>query len=292
MAGLLELKERLKNLQVIEHIIRSMRVMAAIRWRRARRKLQVARSYDAEVERLLGMMVSCPSPLVYCPVGAFRLVGAIRNTGLIVITSDQGLCGAFNFSLLDAATHFIEEEKRRGRDVKIIALGRYGERYFRKSPLEILYARSLPLSHALSFLETMEISRRVEDFYQDGVFDQLFVIYNAFISFGHYRAVTKRLLPPQISFRPRPLSEDYLISGDVTELQQYLLAEHLAVRIYLALVESMVSEQGARLQTMEAALNNVEEIINQLTQEYHILRQESITREVLEIMTGAGFLAT
>jgi len=293
MADIAELQRRLNNLRAIEHLVRSMRAMAAIRWRRARHRLRSAQSYAAEVERLLSIAIQYPSPLVSPGEMPPRPPEAQEVTGLIVITSDRGLCGAFNLSLVGFATDFIEREREMGRQVKIIALGRYGEKFFRKSAHEIIYAHPLPLTHAISFLETREISERIEDLYQQGQFDQLYLIYNAFVAFGRYRRVEIRLLPPELTIPPRAVEpaergpELPLLGSDIVELQRYLLSEHLAVQVHLALVESMVSEQGARLQTMEAALNNIQDRIEALRLEYNVARQESITQEVLEIATGA-----
>jgi len=289
MADIAELQRRLNNLRAIEHLVRSMRAMAAIRWRRARHRLRSAQSYAAEVQRLLNTAVQYPSPLV-SPGGMPPHPSAAQEvTGLIVITSDRGLCGAFNLSLVGFASDFIARERERGRQVKIIALGRYGENFFRKSSYEVIYAHPLPLTHAISFLETREISERIEELYQQGEFDQLYLIYNAFVAFGRYRRVEIRLLPPELAIPPRAEEgpELPLLGSDVVELQRYLLSEHLAVQVHLALVESMVSEQGARLQTMEAALNNIRDRIEALRLEYNMARQESITQEVLEIAAGA-----
>ena len=291
MADIAELQSRLNNLRAIEHLVRSMRAMAAIRWRRARHRLKSAQSYAAEVQRLLNIAVQYPSPLVSPGGMPPHTLEAQKVTALIVITSDRGLCGAFNFSLVGFATDFIEREREMGRQVKIIALGRYGEKFFRKSAYEVIYAHPLPLTQAISFLETREISEKVEELYQQGEFDQLYLIYNAFVAFGRYRRVEIRLLPPELTVPPRAAEKpEYLIGGDIAELQRYLLSEHLAMQVHLALVESMVSEQGARLQTMEAALNNIQDRIERLTLEYNVARQENITREVLEIAAGAEAL--
>ena len=290
MAQITEIEARLKNLRGIEHLIRSMRAMAAIRWRRARHRLGQAQTYAAEVERLLNIAVQYPSPLV---APSARVTPSPATIGLIVITSDRGLCGAFNLSLAGFANDFIAREQELGHQVKIIALGRYGERFFDRSPHEVIYAHPLSLIHAISFTETREIYERIEDLYQGGEFDQLYLIYNSFVSFGRYQRVEIRLLPPHLTIPPQAeVKREHIIGSDTAELQRYLLAEYLAVQIHLALVESMVSEQSARLQTMEAALNNIQDRIDGLELEHNMARQESITQEVLEISAGAEALGS
>jgi len=288
MAQIAEIEARLKNLRGIEHLVRSMRAMAAIRWRRARHRLGQAETYAGEVERLLNVAIQYPSPLVLPSVRVSPSPGTI---GLVVITSDRGLCGAFNLSLVGFATDLIAREQELGHRVKIIALGRYGERFFSRSRHEVIYAHPLPLIHAVSFMETREIYERIEDLYQGGEFDQLYLIYNSFVSFGRYQRVEIRLLPPALVIPPLAEGKrEHIIGSDTAELQRYLLAEHLAVQIHLGLVESMVSEQGARLQTMEAALNNIQDRIEGLVLQRNMARQESITQEVLEISAGAEAL--
>ena len=288
MEQIAEIEARLKSLGGIEHLVRSMRAMAAIRWRRARHRLGQAQTYAAEVERLLNTAIQYPSRLVLPSARVAPSPGAV---GLVVITSDRGLCGAFSLSIAGFASDFIARQQELDHRVKIIALGRYGERYFDRPPYEVIYAHPLPLIRALSFTETREIYERIEDLYQEGEFDQLYLIYNSFVSFGRYQRVEIRLLPPHLATRPQAeVKVAHIIGSDLAELQRYLLAEYLAVQVHLALVESMVSEQGARLQTMESALTNIQDRIDGLVLEHNIARQEGITQEVLEISAGAEAL--
>lgn len=288
MQQIAEIVARLKSLRGIEHLVRSMRAMAAIRWRRARHRLGQAQTYAAHVEKLLNTTIQYPSRLVLPSVRVGPSPGAV---GLVVITSDRGLCGAFNLSVVGFASDFIARQQELDHRVKIIALGRYGEIYFDRPPYEVIYAHPLPLIRALSFTETREIYERIEDLYQEGEFDQLYLIYNSFVSFARYQRVEIRLLPPRLTIRPRGrVKVEHIIASDLAELQRYLLAEYLAVQVHLALVESMVSEQGARLQTMESALTNIQDRIDGMVLEHNIARQEGITQEVLEISAGAEAL--
>jgi F-type H+-transporting ATPase subunit gamma len=288
MAEITEIEARLNNLRAIEHLIRSMRAMAAIRWRRARHRLGQAQTYAAEVQRQLNVAIQYPSRLV---MPAARVSPLPGTTGLIIITSDRGLCGAFNLSLVGFANDVIAREQALGHQVRIIALGRYGQRYFRRSPHQVIYTHPLPLIHAISFTETRETYERVEDLYQEGAFEQLHLIYNSFVSFGRYRRVEVRLLPPELTVPPRTeVKREHIVGSDTAELQRYLLAEYLAVQVHLGLVESMVSEQSARLQTMDTAMNNTQDRIDRLELEHNTARQESITQEVLEISAGTEAL--
>lgn len=143
---------------------------------------------------------------------------------------------------------------------------------------------------------------KVKHFYEAKAFNTLYLIYNQFVSFGRYQRVEVRLLPPDLAavwrsqkpgfsektrFLRTGVPEDLILGTPPQDLQDFLLWEHLAVQVYLALIESMVSEQVARLQTMDAAITNLDERVEKLRLQYHAIRQESITREVLEVQSNA-----
>jgi len=291
-----EIQQRLKTLEDIRHLLRSIRAMSAIRWRRARARLRAAQQYASAVDQQLALVTTFPTLLTR---GAHLHVGRGNSgtggdMGLIALTSDRGLCGTFNVGLVAQALDFIERERENGTQVKVIALGGYGERFFRAAGCELLYTQHFPLTHAVSFVEARDIVARVKRLYEARAFNTLVLIYNQFVSFGRYQWIEVRLLPPDLGAiwrnvlesagDGRPVVPEGLILGTPPQdLQEFLLWEHLAVQIYLALIESMVSEHGARLQTMDAAIANLDERMDQLWLQYHAIRQENITREVLEV---------
>ena len=295
-----EIQRHLHSLQDIRHLLRSIRAMSAIRWRRARARLRSAQRYASAVDRQLALATTFRTALTR---GARHFAGGgssdtDRNTGLITLTSDQGLCGTFNVGLVAHALDFIERERKKGRTVKIISLGEYRERCFCRADCELLYTQHFPLTHAVSFVEARDIVATIKALYEAREFNTLYLIYNQFISFGRYQRVEVRLLPPDLNavWCTIPelseedciiVPEDLIVGTPPQDLQDFLLWEHLAVQVYLALIESMVSEQGARLQTMDAAIANLDERLEQLKLEYHAVRQENITQEVLEVQGNA-----
>ncbi len=301
-----EIQQRLQSLEDIRHLLRSIRAMSAIRWRRARARLQSAQEYASAVDQQLALATTFPTPLTR---GAHHLGGnasgaerpalsiAEGSVGLITLTSDRGLCGTFNVGLVAHTMDFIERARERGKEIKVISLGGYGERFFCRADCELLHTQRFPLTHAVSFVEARDIVAQVKRFYEARAFDTLYLIYNQFVSFGRYQRVEVRLLPPDLTAVWRSVREslqsgqplvpeDLILGTPPQDLQDFLLWEHLAVRVYLALVESMVSEQGARLQTMDAAIANLDERMEGLQLQYHTIRQESITREVLEVQSN------
>jgi F-type H+-transporting ATPase subunit gamma len=292
-----DIQRRLKSLEDIRHLLRSIRAMSAIRWRRARVRLRSAQQYASAVDRQLALVTTLPTALTRGArhPAADRLVE--RSVGLIALTSDRGLCGTFNVGLVAHALDFIERESEKGKEIKVISLGGYGERFFRQADCELLYTQRFPLTHAVSFVEARDIVAKIKRLYETRAFNTLHLIYNRFVSFGRYQRVEVRLLPPDLqavwcSVRESPeggctpIPEDLILGTPPQGLQELLLWEHLAVQVYLALIESMVSEHGARLQTMDAAISNLDDRVENLTLQYHAIRQESITREVLEVQSN------
>lgn len=290
MASLAEIRQRLDNLGTIEHLIRSMRAMSAIRWRRARSSLEAAQRYADYVREQLSLAVSYPTALVRA--GGSVPAQRAGRTALVVIASDHGLCGSFNSVLFHTADIYIKRWQEQGKSVNVIALGEFARRYYCDKPdfCYLLWTHRFPLTHVVSFIETRDIWRKVEELYQHENLDELYMIYNYFISFGSYKQRLVRLLPPELTPLNLSKEERPILGSKAVELQSFLLFEHLALQLYLGLVESMVSEQGARLQAMDAAKNNIDSRTAELNRTRHIIRQEKITGEMLEIASGAGSL--
>jgi len=312
-----EIQQHLHSLEDIRHLLRSIRAMSAIRWRRARARLRSAQQYASAVDRQLALATTFPTALTrgthHLPESdisdaqtpalngsaSLTVNSAEESVGLIALTSDRGLCGTFNVGLVAHAVDFIKREREKGKKVKVIALGGYGARCFGSADCELLHTQRFPLTHAISFVEARDIVARVKHLYEARAFNTLYLIYNQFVSFGRYQRVEVRLLPPDLAAvwcsPPQSPSwgglrggapEDLILGTPPQDLQEFLLWEHLAVRVYLGLIESMVSEQGARLQTMDAAIANLDERVEELQLQYHTIRQESITREVLEVQSN------
>jgi F-type H+-transporting ATPase subunit gamma len=292
VADIGEIRERLEHLGTIEHLIRSMRAMSAIRWRKARNSLEAVQRYAARVQEQLSLVVSYPTPLVQSAgQGAAQGSGRI---GLVVVSSDHGLCGTFNSVLFGAADTYIARWRQEGKTINVIALGEYARRHYcdKQDVCYLLWTHRFPLTHVVSFLETRDIWGQVEELFEQENLEALYLIYNAFISFGSFRQRLVRLLPPELTPQDIAPDEAPILGSDAAELQRFLLFEHLALQLYLGLVESMVSEQGARLQAMDAAKNNIDERTEELKRAYHIARQEGITEEMLEIASAAGTLGS
>lgn len=285
MQSIKEIETRLQGLEDIKHLLRSVRAMSAIRWRRAKKNLEVAQTYASYVDSQLQTVFAKTGPSLPPNFIPPKRTGKI-NVGLITLTSDRGLCGNFNTGLISKALFVTEILNRKNKQVKIISLGGYGEGVFRNAGYEIFHSEQIPTSQGISFINIRKAIAHIQAYYESGAIDELNILYNQFNYFGSYTPKSIQILPPQVSELSRDSNEadkDLILNSDPKELKSYLLWEHLAAQLYLAYIESTVSEHSARLQTMDAAISNLDDRMGDLEIKYHTIRQEKITQDVLEV---------
>jgi len=290
MESINDIQNRLQGLQDIKHLLRSVRAMSAIRWRRAKNQLTVAQTYAKYVDSQLATILARLGTGLPVGLSAHEKGKSERiNVGLISLTSDRGLCGNFNTGLIAKAIHVTEILNRKNKDVKIISLGGYGERLFTNAGYEIFHSEQITSSQAVSFINIRKAIAHIRAFYEAGTIDELNILYNKFNYFGSYTPQSIQILPPKISELDAdvaPSAEDLIIESNPQELKEFLLWEHLAAQLYMAFIESTVSEHSARLQTMDSAISNIEERVGELEIQFHTIRQEKITQGVLEVQSN------
>jgi F-type H+-transporting ATPase subunit gamma len=290
MHSITEIETRLKGMEDIKHLLRSVRAMSAIRWRKAKKHLEIAQEYANLIDRQLGLVFSKFGMGVSEKIAGQRQSKSGKKiVGLITLTSDRGLCGNFNTGLVSKAFFVEDILQRKNKEVRIISLGGYGERMFREAGYDILYSEKIPRAQAVSFVNIRKALSHIRDLYQSNVIDELNILYNQFNYFGSYTPKSVQILPPQfseINQEQNQFIDDMIINCDPEELKTFLVWEHLASRLYLAFIESTISEHSARLQTMDSAISNLEERVESLEIQFHTIRQEKITQDVLEVQSN------
>jgi F-type H+-transporting ATPase subunit gamma len=293
MASLKDLRVRIRSVKSTQKITSAMKVVAASRLRRAQEAAEAARPYAARMNRMLaslaGRMASQPgaSPL---------LAGTGKDDVhlLVVLTSDRGLAGGFNSSILRETRRRIRELQSRGKTVKVLTVGRKGRDILRRDYAKIIVdSRTDVGRRGIRFAEAREIGDKVLAMFEAGEFDVCTVVYNRFKS-----AMTQIVTPLQlIPFAPPEGAESkdtggaiYEFEPDEEELLKELLPRNLAVQLFAALLENGASEQGARMTAMDNATRNAGDMINRLTISYNRTRQAVITKELIEIISGAEAL--
>lgn len=290
MQSINEIETRLKGMEDIKHLLRSVRAMSAIRWRKAKKHLEIAQEYAHRVDRQLGTVFAKFGSSVSEKIAhQSNSKSGKKIVGLITLTSDRGLCGNFNTGLVSKAFFVEDILNRKNKEVRIISLGGYGERMFRDAGYDILYSEKIPRAQAVSYVNIRKALSHIRDLYETSVIDELNILYNQFNYFGSYTPKSVQILPPQFSEINRAqnqINDDLIINGDPEELKTFLVWEHLASRLYLAFIESTISEHSARLQTMDSAISNLEERVADLEIQFHTIRQEKITQDVLEVQSN------
>jgi len=290
MQSIKEIETRLNGMEDIKHLLRSVRAMSAIRWRKAKQHLKIAEDYANLIEGQLGLVFSKFGMKVSEKIThQSDSKSGKKVVGLITLTSDRGLCGNFNTGLVSKAFYVEDILHRKNKDVRIISLGGYGERMFRESGYDILFSEKIPRAQAVSFVNIRKALSHIRDLYETRVIDELNILFNQFNFFGSYTPKSVQILPPQfsqITLEPNRIPENLMINCDPEELKTFLVWEHLASRLYLAFIESTISEHSARLQTMDSAISNLEERVASLEIQYHTIRQEKITQDVLEVQSN------
>lgn len=286
MPGTKEIRRRIRSVISIQQITRAMEMIAVSRLKRAEERLRSARPYAEKIRELMESLAPC-LPRVDHPLLVKR---EVKKIGLVLITSDKGLCGGYNANAISRATQFIQTHP--DQEVRLLLVGRKGYDFFRRKGYPIDF-NLLQLSKEISLQEVKEISGAVIKGFEKASYDEVYLIYTQFQSPMVTRPILMKLLPLESSevMKKGPgITGEPIFEPSAEEIMALLLPKYLEAQIYKGLVESVASEQGARMVSMKSATENAEEMISSLTLSFNKARQASITKELLEVTTGAEAL--
>jgi F-type H+-transporting ATPase subunit gamma len=296
MPSLKDLRLRIRSVQSTQKITAAMKVVAASRLRRAQEQAEASRPYARRMERVLA---SLATQMVGLPSAPPLLVGTGKDeTHLIVVaTSDRGLAGGFNASILREVRRRVRELEAGGKRVLLLTIGRKGRDSLRRDYGRLIHDSLTDVGRRhLSFEEAQDIARRILALFQAASFDVCLIVYNRFRSAMTQIVTAQQLIPFSIEIEgeARPVSPPtagvYEFEPSEEEILGELLPRNLAVQIFAALLENAASEQGARMTAMDNATRNAGEMIDRLTLNYNRTRQAAITKELIEIISGAESL--
>ena len=264
-----------------------MKFVSASKLKRAQDRIMAARPYARRMLAVLNSLISRAADQEH-PL--LKRHGS-ENVLLVVITGDKGLCGAFNGNIIKAANGFLAE--RAANPPALVAVGRKGYDYYKRRPYEIR-EQYLNVMGKIDYATARQIAHLVIDQYTTGAVDEVRLVYNEFKSVIQQRVVVERLLPigdleTADGDSGPPL--DYLYEEEPRVVFEHLLPRHVEVQIFRALLESAASEHGARMTAMDAATGNAKDMIDRLTLNMNRIRQASITKEIIEIVSGANALS-
>lgn len=290
MPSLKDLKNRITSVQSTRKITSAMKMVAASKLRRAQEQAEAARPYAERMGRML-------SSLAANVQGGGEGPKLMTGTGsdqvqlLVVITSDRGLCGAFNSSVVREARRTILRLQGEGKTVKLLTVGRKGRDQLRRDFASLIVQSYEDVGRRrLSFADADMVTRKVLEMYEAGEYDVGSVIFNKFKSAISQEVTLLQVVPFAVEAKSEESAELkplYEFEPDEEQILADLLPRNLAIQVYRALLESAASEQGARMTAMDNATRNAGDMINKLTITYNRTRQAYITKELIEIISGA-----
>jgi len=283
MANTIDIRRRIRSVKNTQQITKAMKMVAAAKLRRAQERIFAARPYAAALREVLSSVASRVDAACH-PLLQTR---EEHNVLLLVITADKGLCGAFNSNVIRAALNAMHEQH--WSSVQLLPIGRKALEYFRRRTIPIR-SEATQIFQALTLDTAHGIAHDLIADFVGGEVDAVYAVYNEFKSIIAQRVHVERLLPLERVWDEAGPETDYLYEPDPLTILDALLPKHIEFQLYRMLLESAAAEQGARMTAMEAATKNASDMIGHLTLTYNRIRQASITKEIIEIVSGAAAL--
>ncbi len=289
MATLLDFRRRIRSVKNTQQITRAMKFIAAARLRRAQEKAFAARPYARLMQRVLrSAMARVENPTH--PLMARRPEERLL---VLVLSGDRGLCGAFNTNVIRRAVEFLREHQQ--RTLELVAVGKKGRDFLRRRKWTLV-AEYIDIMTRVESSQAKEIATQVIERYAAAEVDAVYAVYNEFKSVLTQRLVVEKLLPIEPTSLDAPAGEretpvDYIYEQPPEEILGRLLPRHVETQVLRAMLESSAAEHAARMTAMDSATNNAADLIEQLTLHMNKVRQAAITKEILEVVSGAAWTA-
>ncbi|APH03401.1 F0F1 ATP synthase subunit gamma [Bacillus weihaiensis] len=284
MASLRDIKSRITSTKKTSQITKAMEMVSAAKLNRAENNAKAFGPYMNKIQEVVASIANGSSDVSH-PMLESR---PVKRTGYLVITSDRGLAGAFNSSILRAVYQAVQKRHKSNDEFVIIAIGKIGRDFFKKRGMNVI-SEITGLGDETNFSSIKDIASNAVNMFADETFDELYMYYNHFVSAIQQDVTEKKLLPlSDISSDSRLTS--YEFEPNQEEILEVLLPQYAESLIYGALLDSKASEHAARMTAMKNATDNAKELINGLTLQYNRARQAAITQEITEIVGGAAAL--
>ncbi len=287
MATLRDIKQRIKGVKNTQQITKAMKMVAAAKLRRAQDRIINARPYANQIFKMLSHLVT-EEDLANNP---YLVQKDEKNIAIVVVTADRGLCGAFNANIIKEVTRYIDEELKDKASYQLYCAGKKGHDFFNKRNYEI-FGKSVGIFGSLTYQEALSISNSVIDSYLKNIFDKVIIVYNEFKSIIQQKLIVEQFLPIPIvtDEKEKKIETNYIYEPDQNYIFNYLLPKHLKAQMWRILLESNAAEFAAQMTAMDNATTNANELIRTLNMKYNRERQSAITKELIEIVSGANAL--
>jgi F-type H+-transporting ATPase subunit gamma len=285
MPSLIDIRRRVRSIRNTQQITKAMKMISAARLRKAQERALAARPYGKMLREMLANVASAASQNPDAGGNPLLAVRPEKKILVVVVTADRGLAGGFNANLLKLAQRFVNEH--RDAELSFELIGRKGRDYFRKREARIS-GEHLDMMRSLNLAYADKIADAIIERFSSGEIDAVYMFVNEFKSVMTPTLSETRLLPIEV---PKSQEQvDYIYEQKPEELLGTLLPRYIKLQVYSALLESVAAEHAARMTAMDAASSNASDVIDKLTLYMNRVRQASITREIIEIVSGAAAL--
>lgn len=284
MQGLKEIKQRIKGVTNIKQITKAMEMVAVNRVRKAELRMANARPYAENICKLLKRLSSgIEGKSIF-----FENKESVKKIKILLISSDRGLCGAYNANVIQKSVNFIKE--RPDKDTSFYLLGKKAASFFKNRDYKVDKINPLVVEK-LAFKDINDIAKELVAEFEEGKFDELYIMYTRFVNLSKNIPTVVKLLPINSDVsEDESKSTDYIFEPSCDSILERLIPKYVVSQILSTILESLTSESAARMIAMKGASENAEEIIGDLKRVYNKARQEAITNELLEIISGAEAL--
>ncbi len=285
MAGAKEIRGKIASIKNTQKITKAMEMVAASKMRKAQERMRAARPYAEKIRKIIGHLRQVNLDYKH----PFTLVRPVQSVGIVVISTDRGLCGSLNLNLFKATLGAIREAQAKGAKVYLCVIGTKALQFFRRlSGIEIA-ASAAHLGDRPKTADLIGATKVMLDFYRDTKVDQLLLAHNVFVNTMTQKAVVSQLLPLQTIDKDE-LQErwDYIYEPDAVEILDSILMRYIESQIFQGAVENVACEMAARMVAMKSATDNAGKLIDELQLIYNKARQAAITKELSEIVGGAA----
>jgi len=286
MPSLLDIRRRIRSVKNTQQLTKAMKTVSAAKLRRAQERVMSARPYADQLRNVLanlaGRVENISHPLLE--------VRPEERTLVVIVTADRGLCGAFNSNLIRTTQNFLRENAKKS-ELSLFPVGRKGRDFFRRRGASIT-SDYVNFFNKLDYGHGKDIAKTITDLYSEAKVDAVYIIYNEFKSAIQQRVTMEKLLPlGRVDLgHAQDTPAEYIFEQPPQQVFDRLLPRYVEIQVYRALLESAASEHGARMAAMDTASRNAGEMIESLTLNMNRVRQAAITREIIEVVSGAGAL--
>jgi len=283
MPSLIDIRRRIRSVKNTQQITKAMKMVSAAKLRRAQDRTIASRPYAAMLRKVLGNVAAASAGDEGAAENPLLARRDERRVLLVLVTGDKGLAGAFNTNLIKAAQRFVVE--RRGATVRLELIGRKGRDFFRKRDYEIS-GEYVGLAAKARYDDVSAIARKAMEMFRNEEIDAVYLLFNEFKSVVSQNLTLSRVLPAELPEQATPV--DYIYEEPPAEMLADLLPRYVEMEFYRSVLESAASEHAARMTAMDAATSNAADMIERLTLYMNRVRQASITKEIIEVVSGAA----